>query len=99
MGISLRDFLLGRNLDRLTRRQRAAQYALTWILVIPAIVVARLLGDVLFGWDANLELTLQIAGGMLTGAAIITVILLFREPRPDPGPNLELTEEMSRRIR
>jgi small neutral amino acid transporter SnatA (MarC family) len=99
MGISFRDFLLGRNLDRLTRRQRATQYAVTWLTVIPAVVVLRWLGDLLFGWDADLETTLQIAGGMLVGAAAITVILLLREPRPDPGPQLELTEEMSRRIR
>ena len=102
MDISFRDFVLGRNLDRLTQRQQAAQYGLTSLVAVAAAVAFRWLADLFLGWDANLESTLNIAGGMVVGVAIITVIRLIRashSPRPSPEPDLHLTGEMSRRIR
>jgi hypothetical protein len=85
MGISLRDFLLGRNLERLTLRQSAILYGLTWFVVVVAVVVFRWLADVLFGWDADLESTLGIAVGMLVGASVITVVRLDRARNPAPS--------------
>ena len=59
----------------------------------------RWLADIFLGWDADLENTLGIAGGMLVGAAAVAIIRLVRGPQSDPEPDLALTDEMSRRIR
>ena len=85
MDISIRDYLLSRNLDRLTHRQRAIQHGVVSALAVPVVLVIRWLADVFLGWDANLESSLAIAAGLLIGAAIFTVVSLVRGPQPSPS--------------
>ena len=99
MGISVWSYVNGKNLDRLTQRHRALQYGLTSLVVGAAVVVFRWLADIFLGWDASFENTLGIAGGMLVGAAAVTIIRLIRGPQSNPGPDLILTDEMIRRNR
>jgi hypothetical protein len=63
------------------------------------VLVIRWLADVFLGWDADLGSSLAIAAGLLIGAAAFSVVSLVRGPQPSPEPDLQLTSEMSRRIR
>lgn len=99
MNISLRDYLLSRNLDRLTHRQRAIQHGVVSVIAVPLLFLSLWLLDLVLGWEVRRETALGSAAGLLIGGAIYTVVSLIRGPQPSPEPDLHLTDEMSRRVR